>query len=72
MSEQKDSSEGGGPPEQLKPSFRRKRRKLSGSDRLAVGDLAFALYEVAACDLPHDQKWHMLRAKLLAWRAIYL
>lgn len=69
--DEKDSSEGGYPPngEQMR---RRRSRKLSGMDRRAVGDLAFAVYEVASASVPDAAKWGLLKAKLLAWRALYL
>lgn len=72
MSDEKISSEGGDPPNNSNPVRPRRNRKLTGIDRRAVGELAFALYEVAAMEGPSDTKWAMLRAKLLAWRAIHL
>jgi len=68
----KDSSEGGDPPNDGKQMRRRRSRKLSGMDRRALGDIAFALYEVAGASVPESAKWGMLKAKLLAWRAVYL
>lgn len=69
--DQKASSEGGDPPNG-EPMRRRRSRKLSGMDRRSVGDLAFALYEVSSASVPDAQKWGLLKAKLLAWRALYL
>jgi len=67
----KDSSEGGDPPNREFPR-RRRIRKLSGPTAQAFGELVFKLYEVAAMQAPSDTKWKMLQAKLLAWRALYL
>jgi len=67
--------EGGVPPEQENQVPRRgirRSRKLSGLQARALGDLAFVLYEIAAAQLPGDSKWQLLRAKLLAWRGMYL
>lgn len=72
MSDESRLREGGVPPEQLNEMRRRRSRKLSGLQARALGDLAFAMYEVAASTLPGDQKWSMLRAKLLAWRGAYI
>lgn len=72
MSDEISSGEGGDPPNKVDSMRRRRSRKLSGVAHVALGDLAFAMYEVAGSNLPGDAKWHMLRAKLLAWRARYL
>lgn len=65
------SGEGGDPPN-AKPMRRRRTRKLSGPAAAALGELAFKMYEVARSDLPDAQKWRLLSAKLLAWRAAFL
>lgn len=72
MSDEISSREGGDPPNKLESMRRRRSRKLSGPAALAVGDLAFLLYEITRMDVPNDTKWGMLAAKLLAWRARYL
>lgn len=72
MGDQISSREGGDPPNNSSPVRRRRSRKLSGVEARALGELAFALYTVCAAELPSESKWNMLRAKLLAWRALYL
>lgn len=73
MDDEISSGEGAQPPNEQKPrSAARRSRRLSGPANRALGELAFALYEVAAAELPSDRKWNMLRAKLLAWRGVYL
>lgn len=66
------SSREGGTPEQLKSVRRRRSRKLSGPAAHAMGELAFALYVVAASEMRDVDKWKLLQAKLLAWRGAYL
>jgi len=68
-SDQISSGEGGYPPSQ-EPLRRRRIRKLSGPERDALGELAFILYSV--CEPDMQDKWLVLRAKLLAWRSRFL
>lgn len=72
MSDEISSGEGAKPPSIENRTRRRRIRKLSGPEAAALGELAFAMYSVAAAELPSDSKWKMLQAKLLAWRAAYL
>lgn len=72
MSEQISSGEGAKPPNETQARSAKRVRKLSGAERAALSELAFAMYQVAAAEMPSDSKWHMLRAKLLAWRARYI
>lgn len=72
MSDEILSGEGGDPPNKPESRGAKRRRKLSGLESLAMGELAFLLYEVAALDMPSDRKWPMLRAKLLAWRGRFI
>lgn len=68
----KDSSEGGDPPNNETPMRRRRHRRLSALEARALGDLAFFLYQIADSQVPDVAKWPMLKAKLLAWRGMYL
>lgn len=72
MDDEISSREGGDPPNKREPVRRSRIRKLSGPTKVALGDLAFVLYQVTRLDVPSDTKWNMLAAKLLAWRAQYL
>lgn len=81
MSDKSISSEGAQPPNEGEGEAlvaretilrRRRSRKLSGLEARALGELAFAMYEVCAMALPSERKWDMLRSKLLAWRGRYL
>lgn len=76
MDDEKISGVGGAAPDtgELKLPRRgnRRSRKLSGVEAAALGDLAFVLYEFASLQVSGDTARHMLRAKLLAWRARYI
>jgi len=46
-------------------------RRRNRASRNSVNHLVFMMWEVASMRQPSEVKWHMLRAKLMAWKAIY-
>lgn len=69
MDDNKDSGEGQKAPnrEGMRP---RRIRKLTGLERIAIGDLAFLLYDSIDSSMRLDAR--KLHAHLVAWRARYL
>ena len=61
------SGEGGYPPNFKKKPLRRR----AAASRNSLSHLVFMLWEVASMRQPSEVKWHMLRAKLIAWKALY-
>lgn len=72
MSDEISSGEGAQPPNNANPVRRRRSRKLSGVEAVALGELAFLLFLVCDSAVPDAQKWPMLKSKLLAWRGAFL
>lgn len=66
------SSGGGGDPHHKQEYVAKRRRMRRNASTDAVGELAFVLYSVSRANLPSEQRWHMLSAKLLAWAGAHL
>lgn len=72
MDDQIDSGEGPEAPSKQKPMRRRRSRKLSGSARAAMGELAFCVYSACGADVPDALRWQMLNRMVRNWAARYL
>jgi len=46
-------------------------RRRNRASRNSLNHLVFMLWECASMRQPSEVKWHMLRVKLMAWKAIY-